>query len=284
MQITRWTRLMRAVAGCGAMALLSLGLLSVMLAGTGTAHAAGNAFVRVVHAAPAAPDVDVYVDGTKLLSSFTFGTVTGYVPLAAGAHEIAVTPTGKSINDAVIKQKVTVSADVTYTVAAIGDSSTAPALAAFVDDNAVASGKAKVRVYHLSSDAGPVSVATGGQTVIPDLEFKAASAYLTVAPGSYTFDVTLKNSNKTVSQPATLEANKVTSVFAVGLASGSGDTALKFVAAAVASTPTGLPSTGFAPTSAATSVELPAAALYTIAAGLVVIGGAGLALARRRTR
>lgn len=284
MQKRQWARLVRAMAGCGALALLSFGLVGATLAGTGTTQAAGNAFVRVVHAAPAAPDVDVYVDGTKLLSNFTFGTVTDYVPLAAGAHEIAVTPTGKSINEAAIKQKVTVSAGVTYTVAAIGDSATTPALVAFVDHNAVASGKAKVRVYHLSSDAGPVSVATGGKTVISNLEFKAASDYLTVAPGNYTFDVTLKNSNKTVSQPATLEANKVTSIFAIGLAAGSGDTALRFVAATVAATPTGVPPTGFAPTAATTNVELPATVLYTLAVGLLLFGGAGLALARRRPR
>lgn len=284
MRMTRWVRTARAAVGCGALALLGFGLIGATLASTGTAHAAGNAYVRVVHAAPAAPNVDVYVDGTKLLSSFTFGTVTGYVPLAAGEHEIDVAPMGKAASDAVIKQKVTVNEGVNYTVAAIGDSATTPALVAFGDDNSVVSGMAKVRVYHLSSDAGPVSVATGGKTVIPDLAFKAASGYLAVPAGSYTFDVTLKNSNKSVAQPATLESNKVTSVFALGLAAGSGDTALKFAAATVAGTPTGMPPTGVAPKPTATNTQLPAAALYALAAGLLLIGGTGLALARRRAR
>lgn len=274
---------MGAFVGASALAILGFGLAAATASGAQAAPLAGNAYVRVVHAAPAAPDVDVYVDGSKLLTDFKFATVTGYVPLAAGEHEIDVTPTGKMASDAVIKQKVTVNEGVNYTVAAIGDSGTTPALVAFVDNNSVTSGKAKVRVYHLSSDAGPVSVATGGNTVIPSLAFKAASDYLTVPAGSYTFDVTLKNSNKTVQQPAALEANKVTSVFAVGLAAGSGDTALKFAAATVAGTPTGMPPTGFAP-KAVTSSQAPSSALYAIAAGLVLIGGAGVALARRRTR
>jgi hypothetical protein len=256
--------------------------LGATLWSSGTAHAANNAFVRVVHAAPAAPDVDVYVDGSKLLTSFKFGTVTDYVPLAAGSHEIAVVPAGKSLSDAVIKQSVSVSAGVSYTVAAIGDSNTSPALVAFVDDNSVASGMAKVRVYHLSSDAGPVSVATGGQTVIPDLTFKNASDYLSVQPGSYTFDVTVKDSGTTVNTSADLAADTVTSVFAVGLLKGSGDTAFKFVAASVSATPSGLPSTGFAPDSAQ-GASAPVALYAGLVVAILLLGGAGYALSRRRT-
>src|SRR5579863_6883349 len=40
-----------------------------------------TAFIRVVHASPDIGTVDVFVDGTKLLSSFQYATVTGYVPL-----------------------------------------------------------------------------------------------------------------------------------------------------------------------------------------------------------
>ncbi len=255
--------------------------LGATLMPSGTAHAANNAFVRVAHAAPAAPDVDVYVDGTKLLSSFTFGTVTDYVPLAAGQHEIAVTPAGKPVSDAVIKQSVSVSAGVSYTVAAIGDTDTTPSLVAFVDDNSVASGMSKVRVYHLSSDAGPVSVATGGQTVIPNLTFKNASAYLTVQPGSYTFVVTVKDSGTTVNTSADLTADTVTSVFALGLLKGSGDTAFKFVAETASGTPTGLPTTGFAPNSAQNA---PLALYSGLAITILLLGGAGYALSRRRAR
>lgn len=255
--------------------------LGASLMSSGATHAAGNAFVRVVHAAPAAPDVDVYVDGSKLLTSFKFGTVTDYVPLAAGQHEIAVTPAGKSVSNAVIKQSVSVNNGVSYTVAAIGDNNTTPGLVAFADDNSLASGKAKVRVYHLSSDAGAVSVATGGQTVIPDLTFKNASSYLAVAPGSYTFDVTVKSSGATVNTSADLAANTITSVFAVGLLKGSGDTAFKFVAATVRGTPTGLPGTGFAP-GEVQSASAPVALYAGLVVVILLLGGLGYVQSRRR--
>ena len=261
--------------------------LGAALTGAGAAHAAGGmAYVRVVHAAPAAPLVDVYVDNgsTPLLSNFKFATVTGYVPLPEGSHTIAVTPAGQPASAAVIKQSVTVTAGTNYTVAAIGDSGTTPALVAFVDDNSIASGMAKVRVYHLSSDAGPVAVATGGKTVIPSLSFKNASGYLTVPAASYTFDVTLLNANKTVQQPATLQANHVISVFAVGLAAGSGATALQFAAATVAGVPTGMPQTGFAPHPATTGVSATPIIAGALLLLVVVLGSFGAVQARRRAR
>ncbi len=76
------------------------------------APAADMAYVRVVHASPGAGTVDVFVDGAALLPGFTFGTVTGYVPVPAGAHKIQVAPTGKGIGSSVITQTVTVNAGV----------------------------------------------------------------------------------------------------------------------------------------------------------------------------
>ena len=74
----------RMLLGVGVLALLVV----FMAPHAGTASAWSKAFVRVVHASTAAGTVDVYVDGSKLLHDFTFGSVTGYVPVAAGSHRI----------------------------------------------------------------------------------------------------------------------------------------------------------------------------------------------------
>ena len=60
-----------------------LGLL-LALALVPAASAQGNALVRVVHASPDAPAVDVYVDGNKALSNVPFFTASNYLPLPAG--------------------------------------------------------------------------------------------------------------------------------------------------------------------------------------------------------
>src|SRR5579883_3152374 len=110
------------------------------------ASKADNAMVRVVHASPDAGTVDVYVDGTKLLSNFAFGTITNYVSVPAGSHEIKVAPAGQGIGAAVISQSVSVTGGMAYTVAAIGTKSEGFGLTAFVDDNMLSGNAAKVRV------------------------------------------------------------------------------------------------------------------------------------------
>ena len=208
------------------------------------ASAEGMAYVRVVHAAPGAGTVDVYVDGKALLPNFTFGTVTGYVSVPAGAHKIQVAPAGKGIGASVITQTVTVAAGVPYTVAALGTAASGFSLAAFGDNNLVSNNMAKVRVYHLSPDAGPVNVAAGGSTVISGLTYTNASGYLSVPGGAYTFNVTATQAGATVPVAATLTGGMVYSIFAVGLLKGT--PALAFKIGAVAGVP-GMPGTGSDP-------------------------------------
>lgn len=216
----------RMLLGVGALALLVV----FMAPHAGTASAWSKAFVRVVHASPAAGTVDVYVDGSKLLNDFTFGSVTGYVPVAAGSHRIQVAPDGKGRRASVIDVTVSLTGGTYYTVAALGTPSSGFSLKAFVDNNWVRDDKATVRVYHLSPNAGPVNVAVGGKTVIKHLTYEHASRYLTVAPGSYTFYVTAVNYGVTIPLKAQLKAETVYSVFAVGLVGGS--PGIQFVIAA----------------------------------------------------
>src|SRR5450759_2175470 len=71
--------------------LLLVAILTLLIFAGGwfsTARAAETnpAFVRIIHASPDIGIVDVFVDGTKILDNFQFGTVTGYVPLPQGTH------------------------------------------------------------------------------------------------------------------------------------------------------------------------------------------------------
>jgi len=215
--------------------LVMIGLLALIAGFTlhsssASAHAP-KAYVRVVHAAPGAGVVDVYVDGAKLLNDFKFGTVTGYVAVSEGSHRIQVAPDGAPRKDSVIDVTVSLKGGKYYTVAALGTKHSGFSLAAFVDDNSDINTKAIVRVYHLSPNAGPVDVSVGGTKVISKLTYTHASGYLTVAPGKYTFDVTAVNAGVTVPVKVDLKADRVYSVFAIGLYQGQPP--LQFVAAAV---------------------------------------------------
>lgn len=203
----------------------------LMQPASASAWAHNKAFVRVVHASPAAGNVDVFVDGDQQLSNVAFGTVSDYIPLAAGSHRIQVAPVGKGSTAAVITETLSLNAGVAYTVAALGTPSSGFWLKAFVDTYLVRDGQARVRVYHLSPNTGPVDIAVGGRTVIKDLTYLNASDYLTVAPGSYTFRVTATRARVTVPISAQLKAERINSVFALGLFNGR--PSLRFVLASI---------------------------------------------------
>ena len=75
--------------------------------------------VRVVHASPDAPAVDVWVDGKAALTNVPFKAISDYLALSAGDHKVQVVPTGKT-EPAVISATLKLDPDKDYTVVAVG--------------------------------------------------------------------------------------------------------------------------------------------------------------------
>ena len=243
-------RLQRSFSRLVGHVFLGFGLLGMLLSVAAfttqskVALADTPAFVRVIHASPAIGSADVFVDGAPLLTSFQFGSVTDYVSVPPGSHKVQIALVGKGINAAVITQTLTVSPGVAYTVAATGAQVTNASLKVFIDNNQLATDSSKLRVYQLSPDSGPLDVASSTKTLVTDLSYQESSDYFTIDPGTYQFNVTASSSNATHSLQATLAANKITSIFAVGLFDGS--PSFELVSAQVDGVP-GLPNTGSDP-------------------------------------
>lgn len=221
-----------------------VGAGAVLLAG-GTALVSANpggrgrgdgpiADVRVVHAIPDAPPVDVAVDGAKQLDEFTFGSVSPYVDLRKGSYDVTVTGGGTTVFD----QELTVEANTDYIVAATGTLDTEddadPALVPFIDDNDPApADAARVRAVHLSPNAPAVDVAVaGGPALIEDIEFREASEYIEVPGGDYTLAIREADASPgdaVYTFDATLEDATTYSAFALGLVGGDGDDGFRVV-------------------------------------------------------
>lgn len=201
------------------------------------------AYIRVIHASPDIGTVDVFVDGTKLLSNFQFASVTNYVPLPTGMHKVQIALIGKGISAAVMTQMLSVDTGIAYTVAALGTNATKFSLAIFKDNNSVTGNGAKVRIYHLSPGTGSAHVALNNNTLVTGLSYEQASNYIAVSTGSYTFRVTVAPANITLS--TTLKPWTVTSVFAVGELNGS--PSFRLISSQEPGIP-GMPQTGSDPT------------------------------------
>jgi len=254
-------------------------LLTLFGMGAPSASAESPSFVRVIHASPFVGTADVFVDGTKLLSSFAFGSVTDYAAIPAGPHNVQIALVGQGINASVINQTLAVTPGVAYTVAAIGATPTSLSLEVFVDNNLSTPGSAKVRLYHLSPNAGPLSMVAGSNTLISGIAYQQASDYLALSTGPYNFNVNATQVNTTLPLSTTLNANTVTSIFTVGMFNSTPK--LELVPMQVSALP-GLPGTGSDPNAPSTNPQPLAPWLPWLLGALVLacIGAAGMT--RRR--
>jgi subtilisin family serine protease len=179
-----------------------------------------RARVRAVHASPDAPAVDILVDGVPAFANVPFQAISDYATLPPGTYNIQVVPTG-SLAPVVIDADVTIEAGQDYTVAATGLLANIAPLVLVDDNSAPAAGNAHVRFVHASPDAPAVDVAlAGGAVLFGDYAFTEASPYTPVPAGTYDLEVRLAGTN-TVVLPLpgiTLEAGRVYSAFALGLA------------------------------------------------------------------
>jgi hypothetical protein len=246
-------------------------VVTLMALAPATFAQGGTAKVRVIHASPDAPAVDVYVNGEQALSNVPFFTASDYLDLPAGTYQVQVTPAGQPASAAVIDASATIEAGKAYTIAATGAVvNIAPTI---IEDNlsAPAAGQAHVRVYHFSPDAPAVDVQLAdGTALIEGLAFAEASDYLPVPAGSYDLQVVpAGGSDVVIDLPGTtLETGRIYSVFATNtLASITPELAVSTPAAAPAA-PAALPATAEGDTAPLELLALVAALL--IGAALLI--------------
>ncbi|KJL02621.1 MULTISPECIES: DUF4397 domain-containing protein [Priestia] len=181
---------------------------------------AQNAEVRIVHASPDAPAVDIFVDDKALVEGAKFKDVSNSLPLSAGSHKVEVYEAKtKGTKDSIIEATLVVDGGKSYTVAAVNKAENLE-LQAFTNNKQGMAGKASLRVAHLSPDAPAVNVGPKGAVpLFKDLSFKSISGYQVVNPGSYDLSVSTADGKEILSLPGTnLQSGKNYTVLAVNTA------------------------------------------------------------------
>lgn len=185
-------------------------------------------YLRVAHASPDAPAVDVYVDNESVLEDVEFGDVSDYLQLDTEPHTVTITAAGDR-NATVFEGNVTLERGTATTVAASGEISengTTEFAPRLYDDNALTpdEDEAALRVVHLSPDAPTVDVTTAdGEVVLAEnVSFGNASEYVTVPEGDYEVEIRedTPNANGTVITTVDVEVEEETTytAWAVGYA------------------------------------------------------------------
>jgi len=182
------------------------------------------AMVRVLHASPDAPNVDVYADGEEVLSDVAFGQISDYLEAPAGEYQIQVFAASPdpATDGAVIDAMLTFAAGTMTTVAATNNLATIEAQV-IADAWEPVADQAQIRVVHFSADAPAVDIAPdGAEPIVADLAYPTATDYLTVPAGDYDLEVRPAGTMDVAVQldPFTLNAGHSYSVFAIGSLAG----------------------------------------------------------------
>lgn len=223
-------RRVATVAGAAAMLLVVAGnvaaaspakLTAVVATDDTGSPAAGMAWIRVLHASPDAPAVDVYVDGAKAITDLAFGSITDYTPVAAGSHAIKVCATGSTTVCPIDVPALAVADGMKYTIAATDELAKITAQVITDAPSATLTDSAQVRVVHFSADTPAVDVLTadGASKLVTNLAYPNASSYLSLPASTYSVKVCAAPGDTVCPLgplSLTVANGKAYSVFAVG--------------------------------------------------------------------
>ena len=169
-----------------------------------------SSLVRVFHAAPQAPNVDVYVNDQMVFSNLAFGDFTRYVYLDEGEYNVSVYLAGQK-DRPVINQMVDVSSQQIFTIAATGNLDN---LGLLVIPDKVSKSPSQ---NYSSVNAPGVDILVDGDTLFEDISFGEGTDYVDLNPGTYNVNVVL-NTDKSVVLPlkVTLNPDKIYTIYIIG--------------------------------------------------------------------
>ncbi|MFC6941382.1 DUF4397 domain-containing protein [Salinirubellus sp. GCM10025818] len=187
-----------------------------------------TARVRLVHASPDAPAVDVTLasNGDALYDGVAYGE-SGYVEVPAGDYTLQVRgDTESNDGDVAAEFDISLAGGQVYTAFAAGyltpddePADTPFDLVVAQDTGGMADGgMASLRVAHMSPNAPNVDVYVDGSAVLEDVPFGAVSDYLDLSADTHTVEITAAGDPDTsvFSGDVSLEAEQAYTVAAVG--------------------------------------------------------------------
>jgi Domain of unknown function (DUF4397) len=188
----------------------------------------GEARVRVVHASPDAPDVDVLLDDAEVLGDVPYLTASNYLGVPAGDHNLKVNAAGTATT--VIDADVNLVDGTDYTVIASGLAEAIEPIVLQDDNSTPAAGNARVRAIHGAPGAPSVDIYITApdadlETTIPllvSVEFGDVADYIEAPAGDYQVRVTAAGTKTVVidSGTLTLSSGQVRTAIAVDAVGG----------------------------------------------------------------
>ena len=179
--------------------------------------AANRPRVRVIHAAPVVPSLDVYVSDILYFDNIFYTIVSEYAPVAAGDQTTKLRPAMSSTKDpSLVEVNAPFNEDQDYTLIVAGSLANLQNWRLEDDNELPGTGTANVRIVHASADTPSAEICLAD--VCNTLAFKENTGYFLMDPGTYQPQVHLNGTDPSLikTPPLELQDNSVHTVFLVG--------------------------------------------------------------------
>lgn len=176
-------------------------------------------YIRVLHAVPNAPNVDVYANETLVFNDLAFGEYTPYLTLPEGRYKIEVYVAG-TMNDPILTNNVTNNEGAYLTIGVTGTLDDLGMVGIIDADMPANPGRAMIRFAHLSPNAPAVDITlANGNVIFDDVSFREITSYMDILPMEYTLEVRGAGSDAIVLTVPNVnaESGKYYTVYAIGL-------------------------------------------------------------------
>lgn len=177
-------------------------------------------YVRLLHASPDAPPVDVYVNGRLIAKKLAYKQITNYLSVPPGTYKVDIYPAGQRMNP-VISTDLSVMPNTVSTIAAVGNLADIDLLVIKEEYMPkINREKSYVRFVHLSPNAPAVDITLpDGTKLFENVAFTEYTDYIETEPGTYTLQVKPAGSNQVVLTVPNVKLmpGTINTAYAVGL-------------------------------------------------------------------
>ncbi len=176
-----------------------------------------TSLVRVFHASPQAPPVDIYINESLAFSNLQYKQFSNYTSLGVGDYRIDVFQAGDTTKP-IISGALNIEDGKMLTVAAIGDLNDLGLL--LIDDDVTketSDNYGSFRIVNLSPNSKSIDVLVNGKSVVMDLEYKQNTSYIDARPNRYNIDVTQTIEKVLLlSFSALIKSNRIYTIYILG--------------------------------------------------------------------
>jgi hypothetical protein len=176
------------------------------------------AYLSIANVSPTLGTYNIYLDGSKANTSgaVAFGGILGYGNVTAGDHTLSFTT--ESGTDVLATKTINLEENGIYSSFLIDKGSNMDVLLVKDEISEISTEKAFIRFINLSPDAPALDLSvTDGETLISNNVYKSASAFQSIDPKTYSFDLKANGVVKTVLAEQTLVAGQYYTIISRGL-------------------------------------------------------------------